>query len=682
MEVFFLNSLKHEENHNVKAKVSFSIIVLLLVISAFIWRQEIQVYAWPHELGPKLVIGTILILVLAVIGLGFKIWNIAQLNIRTLDKISDVSILEKALLQNNVDPDKAFHEFEEKNGKSNKTEVLFDHVKAIYDAGRKSSHLEPELLVKNTIDKIFTNIDILKTIISMFLVIGILGTLIGLAISIGGFSGANFTMIGQTSSTANELSNLFTNLRGAFAPSMWGVGATILFVFLYIVYIQELCINKLTEKLTITTIKNWLPVLYPTDFQRGDNSLAKLNATVKNADGINKGVSELQNNLSESNKTLQALTRASAQVQEATEKFDKSTDKIANITAIYDALQSANEEFKKSLQHLVEVSAKERKDSYKEYLEQSQKNYADLESKFDQLTQNMRAYFAQLSNFMKEQNTILSSSKDDQQKQLLKVVDCLNAYDTNVLQHLSDIPKEMKEMSTYVRQLAEYNNSIVSKNMEAVETMKKAATVLTQGQEQIKQAVSTPIIHEVNEMSLNIKTTLENIAKKIDELRHPMDGMKVEIHNTFQDMLNSLSAQNKLYLDKMKSNLEETKKIEFRIANQLNNPKLSPEERKAQWNTFSSPSMDSGDISKKLDILIQAMEENTKQVKKQSAKDNTAQPFWRKHLVAIVIAALLVISVGVQTAIVVKLGNLEQTQVEVNKVLMRGDMNSNGTTGQ
>lgn len=74
----------------------------------------------------------------------------------------------------------------------------------------------------------FDGVDSLKTSVSMFLVIGILGTLLGLAISIGSFSGGNFLINQETNATAEQLTALFKNLRGAFAPSMWGVASTIL----------------------------------------------------------------------------------------------------------------------------------------------------------------------------------------------------------------------------------------------------------------------------------------------------------------------------------------------------------------------------------------------------------------------------------------------------------------------
>ena len=95
--------------------------------------------------------------------------------------------------------------------------------------------------------------------------------------------------------------------------------------------IQEGCINKVAEKLTINTIRYWLPNLYPTDFQKGEQSLVKLKATIANADGINSGVRALEKNLTSSNATLQQLSKVSDSIQQASHKFDQSTDKITKL---------------------------------------------------------------------------------------------------------------------------------------------------------------------------------------------------------------------------------------------------------------------------------------------------------------------------------------------------------------
>ena len=131
-------------------------------------------------------------------------------------------------------------------------------------------------------------------------------------------------------------------------------------VFSYSWKIQEGCINKVAEKLTINTIRYWLPNLYPTDFQKGEQSLVKLKATIANADGINSGVRALEKNLTSSNATLQQLSKVSDSIQQASHKFDQSTDKITKLKVLYDELKQANENFNSSVTKLVDSALQER----------------------------------------------------------------------------------------------------------------------------------------------------------------------------------------------------------------------------------------------------------------------------------------------------------------------------------
>ena len=103
------------------------------------------------------------IIILAMIGLAcfviYKCWTLYTLgkeNLAMLEQMENVDFLKKALLQNDIDLDQEFSKYEESLGKNDRNFVLFEHLKAIYDAGAQSSRLDADLLVKNTVDKIFT----------------------------------------------------------------------------------------------------------------------------------------------------------------------------------------------------------------------------------------------------------------------------------------------------------------------------------------------------------------------------------------------------------------------------------------------------------------------------------------------------------------------------------------------
>lgn len=678
-------------------------------------------YIWPQEWFLRGVIMVMWLVAIIAIVRCVSLRTIAKTNLDMLKKTEDVSFLEEALLKNGIDTNQCFLDYENAKGKSDATEVLFEHLRAIYDAGLKSSRLDADLLVKNSIDKIFTGIDFLRTSISLFLVIGILGTLAGLAISIGGFNGSNFAVFGQTSTTATELSNLFSNLRGAFAPSMWGVFFTIIFVFFYALVIQEGCINRVTEKLTINTIKNWLPVLYPTDFQRGDNSIVKLNATIKNADGINQGVTDLQKNILSSNATLRELTRVATVIKDASDKFDKSSDKVMEIKKLYDDIQKCNEKFNTSLQTIVKSAEDARIGGYDEYVKRSDENYRTLQqdaakqlqfiqTQIKSLIDNNTSSYNEYTKRLQESYAVVQQNTEKQiqliQGQITTLAEttlrAYGQYDDKTQENYNLIRKEsarqiqiiqeqIKSLSDNTKIYFDGLTKVMTDNQDTLtgvlNELKAYDTNVFQNMNSLQAGLNESVkrnaeaVKILNDLSSDIRgglnQRLEELSAKINSLQNPLQSTVKEINTLMQGTLKT-----------MQESVEDNRKAFITLAKQMVQngnmtvPQDTKSKKKVAVDAIPLFRENTAGVEQKLDMLIQAMEENTKQVKKQSAKDNSVQPFWRKHLVAIVIAALLVISVGVQTAIVVKLGNLEQTQVEVNKVLMRGDMNSNGTTGQ
>lgn len=474
-------------------------------------------YIIPQEWVLRIIIIAMIALAVFVIRKCWILSTLGKENLAMLDRMENVGDLEKALLKNDANLDQEFAKYETALGKNDNTSVLFEHLKAIYDAGAQSSRLDADLLVKNTVDKIFTDVDSIKTSISLFLVIGILGTLAGLAISIGGFNGANFVMTGQNSSTADELSLLFGNLRGAFAPSMWGVFFTIVFVFGYSWKIQEGCINKVTEKLTINTIRYWLPKLYPTDFQRGDQSLVKLNATIANADGINNGVRTLEKNLSSSNQTLRQLAKVSDDIQKASDRFDKSTDKIVKIKELYDELKKTNDIFHSSLESLINSAIQDRKDSYKEYIEIVEKNYAAVQDANQKMKDQMGQYFDALTEVLKKQNSAFSAglqgqidtwkaTLNNQNAQLQEVISQLKAYDTSFFQTVNE-SRESLNKSIEVNRNAAIVNQELGKKLHEIEEK------LLSRQDELMVQISQPITSQLS----GVAQALQHIQQPLNE---------------------------------------------------------------------------------------------------------------------------------------------------------------------
>ena len=642
-------------------------------------------YIIPQEWVLRIIIIAMIALAVFVIRKCWILSTLGKENLAMLDRMENVGDLEKALLKNDANLDQEFAKYETALGKNDNTSVLFEHLKAIYDAGAQSSRLDADLLVKNTVDKIFTDVDSIKTSISLFLVIGILGTLAGLAISIGGFNGANFVMTGQNSSTADELSLLFGNLRGAFAPSMWGVFFTIVFVFGYSWKIQEGCINKVTEKLTINTIRYWLPKLYPTDFQRGDQSLVKLNATIANADGINNGVRTLEKNLSSSNQTLRQLAKVSDDIQKASDRSDKSTDKIVKIKELYDELKKTNDIFHSSLESLINSAIQDRKDSYKEYIEIVEKNYAAVQDANQKMKDQMGQYFDALTEVLKKQNSAFSAglqgqidtwkaTLNNQNAQLQEVISQLKAYDTSFFQTVNE-SRESLNKSIEVNRNAAIVNQELGKKLHEIEEK------LLSRQDELMVQISQPITSQLS----GVAQALQHIQQPLNEAVKNIEKMANYNQRQTSETMETL----KVMTDKLQEKQDSLAHNEQELMQMLESLQKTVQGFQGAVNTTMAVVGEKSGVSPELikqcfEAQTAALRTSNSRREKDKEKEEKKNGFLSlKNVPVLVIAVLLLFSVVTQIIMVTKISALEQNQAAVNQVLMKGEMNdSSSASGQ
>lgn len=640
-------------------------------------------YIIPHEWVLQLVILLMIVLAAFVVYKCVQLYTIGKQNLEMLNKMENVSILEHAMLQNGVNLDHEFAKYEASLGKNDITFPLFEHLKAIYDSGARSSRLDADLLVKNTVNKIFTSVDSIKTSISLFLVIGILGTLAGLAISIGGFHGANFVMTGQ-GGTADELSLLFGNLRGAFAPSMWGVFFTIIFVFGYSWRIQEGCINKVTEKLTINTIRYWLPKLYPTDFQRGDQSLVKLNATIANADGINQGVRDLESNLNSSNETLIQLAKVSDSIQIAVDKFDKSTDKVTKIKELYEELKKNNETFSASLNRLIQSAIENRKASYQDYMGIIEKNYANLENENQKIKDNMIKYFDALSGVLEKQSNVFASgmqahidgwtaTMENQNERLSEVLSQLKSYDAGFFESVN-------ESQTALSKSIDVNLKSAEANQVLAEKLRTFEEKLLHRQDELMAQISKPVEEQLSKIATALKYMERPMGETAEVILKMADRHKANMDKTITpltDITKSLESQQESLRDRN----NEIKELLQSLTEMIKSTQV---ENRAMLAAIGKQHGASEiDITRYMKAHTEAMESGTTRKQRRNEKTKIHEKsslkerlFNLNNIPVLVISILLLISVITQVVMVYRLTALEKHQNAVNQVLMKGDMNN------
>lgn len=578
--------------------------------------MEIWSMIWPAE---GLLKGIIFVLWL-VVGLAtwfsFKLYLRIRKNLTVLEQLNtreSIVGLENAMRNKHQSPTEALDAFENYYSKNEGNEPIFDHLRAIFEAGYKSSRLDADLLVKNTINKICDNVDIIKSFISVFLVIGILGTLVGLAISIGSFNGNSFLINAQANHTASELSTLFGNLRGAFAPSMWGVGSTIIFVILYTILIQQ-SINNLENKLTADTIKVWLPVLYPTDFQKGETTMVELKETIQNAEQINKGANNLVDNLDQANSSVKAMMDVSNSIRNAIEKFESGSDKIS--------------ELEKSVTLL------------KENIEN---NNASFQKWFVEAVQNTTKYQSDGRQFFLEQASALRENFDLQNKQVQEMVLKLSLYDENAFKTNESLNRSLLES--------------IEQQKRILEQVQTTADDLDRRNKNIIDAVGTPLQSNLQDISEHLNSTLGEMTKELQQTTKAMD----RIGNPLQDSADDIS--------KMISNIirdNETKMQAF-LASQsgMNAEQIAAFQKSMSTQSGGSGGYSSEKIEKTLERLDATLQNMQTVPNNSVTKDDSFFGFLQKYM-PVTIAVLLFVSIIVQGMMVYRIGDLKKAQENIN----------------
>jgi len=186
----------------------------------------------------------------------------------------------------NPDPENVFREFCRKDplddgyivikhikaiflkGYLDKGSSVAKHIKAIFLAGWNENRLEVGELINHTTSNLLKWNTLFRSVLAVFIVLGLLGTLFGLTDSITELTPAlnegttNETAVDNSDGMIKVLSNLFDTIKGAFAPSIWGIIFTISGVIIYGIFLPIAChpMKSILEHVTLTI---WVPNLYP-----------------------------------------------------------------------------------------------------------------------------------------------------------------------------------------------------------------------------------------------------------------------------------------------------------------------------------------------------------------------------------------------------------------------------------
>ena len=284
------------------------------------------------------------------------------------------------------------------------------HIKAIFLAGWHENRLEVGELINHTTSNLLKWNTLFRSVLAVFIVIGLLGTLFGLTDSITELTPALNEGAANETATDNSgdrmikvLSNLFDTIKGAFAPSIWGIIFTICGVIIYGMFLPIAChpIKSALEQVTLTI---WVPKLYPRTSHEWQikEAASQINSA---ANLLNNGFAERLGTFSqEFAKNVTHLTGFQDEIRSLHQEYRNDTnqtigeqtrnlEEILGTLKIYEqAYVESREQIDETLQNFIVVATAENTSRY----EQNRKWIEQSRESFDQQLETLKN---QLKNF-------------------------------------------------------------------------------------------------------------------------------------------------------------------------------------------------------------------------------------------------------------------------------------------
>ena len=410
------------------------------------------------------------------------------------------------------------------------------HLKAIFLAGWDESRLEVSELINHTTSNLFRWNNLFRSVLAVFIVIGLLGTLFGLTDSLVELSsalGANAetqTSIenGEVDATTvpptenseemtKALGNLMGDIKGAFAPSIWGIIFTIAGVIFYGIHLQIAChpVKSILEQSTLTV---WVPQLYPTTSQKLIQTLqeseAQMRSGYQTAVRIDELVETVQTNVNEFNTSLTQAKSITQPLSESGKEINKAASAISTAAA------DLNTGFTKSLNEFSDVLDK----GLLERLNKFSEEFASSVSHLAGFQDDIRSLYQQFQEAANQRLDQHSEKVNEQNQNLIKVLNALNSYEQASINSRKQIDEKLQ---AFIDRATETNTSIYTENQEWFEK------------------INTDNQQQFSEMQNQLKTELGNVQQTLEnQLNALTEKLGENLGNVEQDLNDGLTMLN------------------------------------------------------------------------------------------------------------------------------------------
>lgn len=452
--------------------------------------------------------------------------------------------------------------------------AVAQHIKAILKAGWDESRIDSGELIKHTYGVLMKTGGLLKGILSMFIVLGLLGTLLGLAGTLLNLqSSLNHLSMEQVNSVVvkeviQSLQGMFTLLSSAFYPSIWGVGFTILGVFLFNLYQRMICI-PLKNTLSNLTLTVWIPGMLPTAPQRLQQTLQLSEEQIRRNYEAAEKVSEFTDavkddfkgfgrNIREANKGLASIAGTSEKFQGFSEQFHLSVTSLSS--------------FQTEIQNL-----------YKQMLEES--------SGFRNSVQDS---IQTLSTF---QNAV-NSTFEMQNKQVGEMVDSLKSYQNAYMSNR----KEMDRANISVLDAAaKAFEGIGERNRELVETLGNPLVGKLGMMEETLRLQLMDLIDQFSRFDIPVR-------KAADKIEGSLESVVIRTETLTQELQREFLRQEGQNKEQMKNLEASNKQISEFVGKLAENSILQGEQTSRLVNAVSSLTGNVSDLNRGVDVLNKLMD--------------------------------------------------------------------------
>ena len=530
------------------------------------------------------------------------------------------------------DADKMFHEFCEEQSLGEGSPIT-KHLKAIFLAGWDESRLEVSELINHTTSNLFRWNSLFRSVLAVFIVIGLLGTLFGLTDSLTELSPALKESTANETTTENSermtqaLSVLMDKIKGAFAPSIWGIIFTIAGVILYGIYLQIAChpVKSILERLTLTV---WVPQLYPTTSQKLIQTLQQSESQMRKgfetAAQFSESVGTVQSNISEFN---ESLTQASAITQPLSDSVTQINKAASDISTAADVLNTGFTENLNKFSGVLNTGFKEILDKFSKEFASNVTHLTGFQDEIRSLHQQFQKAsnqkLDQQTQKLEEQNQNLATTLEVLKNYEKLYVDSCQQIDNTLQEFLNKTTEASANIETTNREFLKGINATNREWIKEIQTQLKAELTIIQPtlKKELKE-LSDQLTSDLKEVQgtldeglkalteqlkffqLPIEKTADQIEGIIESFTRIMAGVVNDLQSEFQKQNETIKEQNEKYEEQLTG----VKSLNESVVNLLNH---LDESSKNQKNAVSVLSSNVGELTADTQNLTTAIESFT-----------------------------------------------------------------------